>query len=85
LSWPTDDRLSALAWDAERKRREADVCPGCSGVLSETTAPEAEGTYEAQVVRCHRCKARNRAAQRLGDDADRSSLLIYTVKEPDDE
>ena len=83
LSWSDDDRLAALAWDAERKRREADACPGCGGSLVETTDPANEDRWEGQVVRCHRCKARSTASTRLGQDVDRSSLLVFTVKEQD--
>jgi len=76
--------LAALAWDAERKRAEADACPGCGGSLAETTDPDNEDRWTGQVVRCHRCKARSTASHQLGQDVDRSSLLVYTVKDAED-
>lgn len=37
---------------------QADHCPGCGGVLSETTAAENEGAYQVDPPhRCHRCTA----------------------------
>ncbi|WP_261994319.1 hypothetical protein [Streptomyces sp. t39] len=51
--WTDEDRAWALALaDVER-----DVCPDCGHPWSETSRPEAEGTYRAELLRCHACAA----------------------------
>ena len=62
--WTRDDRLFALAWQAE----EADKCPGCRGLWSETTDPEAFEDYEATSRTCHRCAEKDRLKESLGKD-----------------
>lgn len=40
---------------------EADTCSGCGEPLSESTAPAAEGGYDAdRPIRCHACTELNR-------------------------
>lgn len=34
------------------------LCPNCSGLLADTTAPENEGKYQAELpIQCFRCLA----------------------------
>lgn len=58
--WSDEDRaeMQALAL------LEADTCAGCGGSLTETTAPEAEGSYRVEAWRCHRCTSIGEAALR---------------------
>lgn len=32
-------------------------CPGCGGLLAETTDPANESRYAADMARCHKCTA----------------------------
>jgi len=75
-----EDRAAALVWQSEQQNK----CPGCGGDLRETTHADAEGRYDGHVVRCHRCKARNTAIDRMKDDTDRTSLLVWATKEDDE-
>lgn len=36
---------------------EAELCPGCGGLLSETTDPGNEYAWVVEAKRCHRCTA----------------------------
>lgn len=59
LDWDDEDLALALALH----ELEADACPGCGGLLSVTTAPEAEARFvPGRPVRCHRCTALSQAA-----------------------
>lgn len=50
------------------------TCSGCGGHLPDTTAPDADGAYVAELpVRCHRCTA-------IGVQAD--AYHIPTVPQP---
>lgn len=51
--WLDEDR----AWALALAEVEADQCPDCGHPWSQTSSPDAEGTYEAQVLRCHACAA----------------------------
>jgi uncharacterized protein with PIN domain len=75
--------MAALAWHQAQREAEADKCPGCGGSLAETTHPDNEGMYDGQVMRCHRCKAQHSVVERMKDDPNRASLLVYAVKEPE--
>ena len=52
--------------------------------MAETTSPDNEGEYVAEVLRCHSCKARETAVERMKDDPHRSSLLVW-AKLPSEE
>ncbi|MEO3978768.1 hypothetical protein [Streptomyces sp. CAU 1734] len=49
--WLEEDR----AWALALADVEADTCPDCGHSWSETSAPGAEGQYEAALIRCHAC------------------------------
>lgn len=51
--WLDEDR----AWALALADVEADSCPDCKRPWSETSSPESEGTYQAEVLRCHACSA----------------------------
>ena len=71
--WTDDDRDAALALQAW----EADLCPGCRQPLAETTLPEREDLYvPGPAIRCHRCTASERGAERYKDSPQRSALMI---------
>lgn len=62
--WTRDDRLFALAWQAE----QAEKCSGCGRRWGETTDPESVEDYEVTTVTCHACAERDRARERLSGD-----------------
>lgn len=49
--WLDEDRY----WAEALAEVEADTCPECRQPWSETTNPENEFAYRAQVIRCHAC------------------------------
>ena len=52
--WDEHSQAEMLALAAYR----AGLCPNCNGRLDETTAPENEDRYAAELpLQCHRCKA----------------------------
>lgn len=60
---------------------EADLCTGCGGHLSETTAPEAEGQYAIEpAVRCHRCTALSIARHQLQESSQPEALYPIVRK-----
>lgn len=61
--WLPEDRWWALALHDV----EAGACRDCGHPLADTTSPDAEGTYSADLVRCHACVA---AAQRVSTFTD---------------
>lgn len=65
------DRAKALAWHLE----QALICTGCGHPLDETTAKDAEGTYEADKVRCWACHAKGVRSETVGEHDDRHGLL----------
>jgi DNA-directed RNA polymerase subunit RPC12/RpoP len=55
-------------------------CPGCGGWLPETTDKDAEDTYEADLIRCHRCSAHSVAADRTKNMYRPESLLMQVTR-----
>jgi hypothetical protein len=71
--WDDESQELALALAAY----EADLCPGCRQPLSETTLPEREGRYKAQLaVRCHRCTASSIGADVYAETPHAQALLL---------
>ena len=72
--WTEEDRGWAIALLAV----EADACSGCGQPLSESTAPDAEGRYEApEPTRCHACTPLHKRQQAY---ADAPSGLMFEVE-----
>ena len=57
-------------------------CPNCGGWIEETTDRDAEDTYEADLIRCHRCAAQSVAADRTKNMWRPESLLMQVTKKP---
>jgi hypothetical protein len=55
--WTAED----LAYAKALHQLEADECPGCGHPRSQTTAPDAEGTFRASISRCWACNAAEHA------------------------
>ena len=74
--WTHDDRaaaLSLLVW-------ERGLCPGCRQPMAETTNPDNETRYRAEVpLRCHYCVASEIGMDRYQDDPHSSALHIAVV------
>ena len=67
--WVDDDLAMIMALDAG-------LCPGCHFPLAETLDPENEDRYkETQVLLCHRCVAREQAAEGHQDHHHPGALL----------
>lgn len=49
--WLDEDR----AWALALADVEADQCPDCGQPWHETSLPESEGGYRAELLRCHAC------------------------------
>ena len=76
--WTDDDRDLALALLAY----EASLCNGCGHPLAETTAPEAEETYQGDLVRCHRCTAAEQVAEQYRENPQPGSLRYSARPRP---
>jgi hypothetical protein len=73
--WTDEDRKAAL----ELAAYESELCPGCGHPMSETTAPENEFKYRAELpIRCHRCTASG-VAMAVYEDAPQASALFIPV------
>lgn len=68
--WTDDDRDLALALLVY----EAGLCGGCGHLLAETTAPEAEDSYQGDLLRCHRCTAAEQVAEQYRGNPQPGSL-----------
>lgn len=52
VEWDDAER----AWMVALADYESEICPGCGGLWSETTHPDADGAYVIEPPqRCHRC------------------------------
>lgn len=74
--WTDDDRRMAL----ELQDWEAGLCPGCQTSMAETTDPENEGQYVAELpIRCHRCTASVKAMKPYEESDVPSALFLPVV------
>ena len=75
--WLDEDRQWAMAL----LEVEADVCPECRQQWSKSTDAASEGTWKAELVRCHACAAAAaRTAQFEKDGGDLRGLHIHVTK-----
>lgn len=74
--WTEEDRSLVMAFlDYEML-----VCRGCGGFLPETTDPDNEDQYVAELPhRCHRCDALGRQQDAYQDAKQRSALALWPV------
>lgn len=76
--WDEQEQGWMLALYAHR----ATLCPRCNGSLVETTKPEHEYAYEADLpYTCHRCTAFARSYATY-EDQPNAQTLIHRVKPP---
>ena len=77
--WSEADRDAALEWQAEQDRK----CSGCGLPLDETTSPEAEDLFDAELWKCHSCAP---AARRLElhrrDGGDLAGMQARIIRRP---
>jgi len=74
--WTDSDR----AWALALLQVEDEVCKGCGQLLSESTDPELEEAWAAEVLRCHACTAaghRAEAFQRAGGDQHGANVHVH--------
>lgn len=75
-SWDDDDQawvLAYLEWEGSK-------CPGCGGLLSQTTEASTEGLWVADdPVRCFRCTALHAKQEKYADHPYRRSHMIWPV------
>lgn len=74
--WLPDDLEVVLEWTRYRDT----LCDGCAQSLSESLDPALEGAYEADVVSCHGCAARE-AAQKKARDVPGVKVAVHLVPE----
>jgi hypothetical protein len=75
-AWTADDRQAAMAL----LDYEASLCSGCGHPLEETTDPDKEFKYRAQMpVRCHRCTASAQAMDSFQDMPHPEALHIPVI------
>lgn len=77
--WDEDER----AWAIALLELDADTCPGCGGMLTDTTAPDAEGKYVASApTRCHKCTAISVAQSSYHDNPNvrHTSALLWSAE-----
>lgn len=71
--WGDDDR----GWAFALLEDDADRCQGCGQPLSESTRPDAEGAYRADLpTRCHACTPFLRQQEEYKDS---TPGLLFTV------
>lgn len=74
--WDEQSQAEMLALAAYR----AGLCPNCNGRLEETTAPENEDRYHAELpLQCHKCKTFAVQYDKYRD-APHSHALLHLVK-----
>lgn len=74
--WDEQSQAEMLALAEYR----AGQCPNCNGRLVETTAPENEDRYHAELpLQCHRCKAFARVHDRYQDET-HSHTYLHRVR-----
>lgn len=75
--WDPNDRAAALGL----LEYERSLCPGCRDDLAETTKPENEDKYVADLpIRCHRCTASERASEAYRESPQPGALLTSVRK-----
>lgn len=57
------------------------ICPGCGRPVTETFDPELQGAYEAHVITCHACAAREKAVK--ADEAKNPGVRIGVDLRPE--
>lgn len=62
-------------------RWDDSLCVGCRRPMTETLDPELQGAYEAHVVTCHACAAREKAAK--SDEAANPGVRIGVDLRPE--
>ena len=74
--WDDEDQewvLAYLEWEASK-------CPGCGGLLTETTDPSSEDAWVADdPVRCFRCTTLNAKQEHYADHPYRRSQMVWPV------
>lgn len=74
--WNDEDRAYALALE----QYEASLCSGCGEPLEETTKPEHDGAYRAELpIRCHRCTAAGVATEAYEENPQPQALMFPVV------
>jgi len=74
--WQEEDRLLAFAL----QDYEATLCKGCGHPLEETTKPEHDGAYRADLpIRCHRCTAAGAAQEAYGENPQPEALMFPII------
>lgn len=76
VEWDEEQQTIMLALGLHREMS----CPGCGGWLPETTAEQAEDSYAAELVRCHRCSAHSIAADKTREMYRPQSLLLQVTR-----
>jgi hypothetical protein len=75
--WDEDDQDWVLAF----MKWEDGMCPGCGGLLAETTDPKSEDHWRADdPVRCFRCTALHAKQESYSDHPYRRSQMIWPVR-----
>lgn len=78
-SWTAEDRAYALAW----QQYQGELCGGCGHDLAVSTAREHQFAYGAEIVRCHACAAKDKAAQKFQKDGgDSAGAMTRMTKYP---
>lgn len=73
VEWDEENRNLAMAL----AMYEADLCPGCSQPMSETTKRENEGLYVAErAIRCHWCTASHMASEMYAESPQPRALFV---------
>lgn len=78
-AWLPEDTDAALEW----LEHQESLCGGCGRPRHESFDPDSEDSYDAHVLVCHACRAREqRAAEmRSGDNADTSGIYIAITRD----
>lgn len=71
--WLPEDTSAALDWQTY----ESSLCQGCGHPRSESMAPENEGKYDTEPIKCHACDDRAKTAHKMAEDNKGSTNGYY--------
>lgn len=79
--WRAEDR----AWALALMEYERDLCPGCGRSRTESTSPDMQDAYDADMIRCHGCAAVAHASEAFHDKPRADPHGIYIAIRPYDD
>lgn len=77
MEWDDTER----GWMTALAEYEADICPGCGGLLSETTHPDSDGAYVIEpAARCHKCTVLTIARHNIAESNPQPEAMFPIIR-----